>query len=461
MRLPALVLTLTCACAAQDFLVKPYLQLGNSPRLANDEKMLLLWHTRDENAGFSVQVKTAEASDWTKPVKAGSRRITVRGVESHRVWIAPLTKLKPGEEFDYRVLKGDQPVFQARARARKPAAQPHRFVLFGDCGQNSPAQKAIAYQTHLAKPDFVFLAGDIVYGRGRIAEYRSNYFPIYNADDVSPALGAPLMRSTLFVAAPGNHDMFPDLRAFPDGMAYFYYWNQPLNGPQLSPGSPNTPIPAADEGTQRDFIANAGETYPRMTNFSFDYGNAHWTVLDSNHYVDWRDSGLRNWVASDLKAARGAAWRFVAFHHPGMSSSKTHFADQQMRLLSDLFEKAEVDLVFAGHVHNYQRSYPLYFSPAKGSGPRGRVEGDWRVDKEYDGVTRTKPKGPIYIVSGSGGAQLYDPDQQDNPASWQPFTVKFISQLHSLTQVDVDAERLTVRQIDLNGREVDRFVVTR
>ena len=29
-----------------------------------------------------------------------------------------------------------------------------------------------------------------------------------------------------------------------------------------------------------------------MANFSFDYGNAHWTVLDSNKNVDWTDPSL-------------------------------------------------------------------------------------------------------------------------------------------------------------------------
>ena len=41
----------------------------------------------------------------------------------------------------------------------------------------------------------------------------------------------------------------------------------------------------------RAFTEAAGEAYPRMTNFSFDYGNAHWTVIDSNPYVDWTDPG--------------------------------------------------------------------------------------------------------------------------------------------------------------------------
>ena len=60
---------------------------------------------------------------------------------------------------------------------------------------------------------------------------------------------------------------------------------------------------------------------PRMANFSFNYGNAHWTVLDANATVDWTNRELQEWVANDLAAAKDATWRFVSFHQPGFNSS--------------------------------------------------------------------------------------------------------------------------------------------
>ena len=93
-------------------------------------------------------------------------------IDAHLVYRASLTGLVPGEEFRYRVLQAGKPVFEASARARKSAGQPFRFVLFGDCGQGTPSENAVAYQAYLAKPDFVFIPGDIVYGSGRISEYR-------------------------------------------------------------------------------------------------------------------------------------------------------------------------------------------------------------------------------------------------------------------------------------------------
>ena len=84
-----------------------------------------------------------------------------------------------------------------------------------------------------------------------------------------------------------------------------------------------------------------------MANYSFDYGNSHWTFIDSNVYVDWSDAYLRNWLARDLAAAKDAAWKFVVFHHPAFNSSRAHFTEQQMRLISDILEHRGVDMVFA------------------------------------------------------------------------------------------------------------------
>ena len=118
--------------------------------------------------------------------------------------------------------------------------------------------------------------------------------------------------------------------------------------------------------------------------------------------------------------------------------------------LAPIFEAGKVDVVFNGHVHNYQRSYPLRFVPAvpnnaapfaneKGRSPKGRlVDGKLSLDKSFDGQKDTSPNGVIYLVTGAGGQHLYNPEQQDDPASWQAFTFKHVSKVHSLTVADID-----------------------
>ena len=45
-----------------------------------------------------------------------------------------------------------------------------------------------------------------------------------------------------------------------------------------------------------------------MANFSFDYGNAHWTVLDSNPNVNWMDPALSDWVAKGVALVVWELW---------------------------------------------------------------------------------------------------------------------------------------------------------
>jgi acid phosphatase type 7 len=446
------------------FLVRPYLQLGGTPA---PDALRILWQAEDIEAAWALEYHPRVEGPWRLADGPTWRRVAVPGVPAHRVYRVDVSNLEPGSSFGYRVRRGGEIVFAAEGRAPKAAGQPYRFAIFGDCGAGTAEERAVANQAHLARPDFLLIAGDIVYTRGRICEYREKFWPVYDADVASSSIGAPLLRSTLVIAAPGNHDVaFRDLGQYPDGLAYFYYWDEPLNGPTSQEGGLFVPTLAGPEANRAAFLQGAGPAYPRMANFSFDYGNAHWTVLDSNPYVDWTNPDLRAWLARDLAAAKDATWRFVAFHHPVFNSSRAHFGDQHMRVLVDIFEAGRVDVVWAGHVHNYQRTYPLTFQRERdrdGQPVRqgDRIPGRWTLDTGYDGRVHTLPHGIIYVITGGGGADLYYPYQQDEPASWQPFTCKLIAQVNSLTIADVDGPSLTVRQLAADGREVDRFIVTK
>jgi 3',5'-cyclic AMP phosphodiesterase CpdA len=459
---------LASAAADSPFLVKPYLQLGDSAAdRSGPGDLVLVWQTEDREAPWSVAVQTAPDGAWRTLDAPTWRQIAVTGVTPHRVYRNVLRGLEAGGTFHYRVLNGQAVVFSAEARAKKGPGQPYRFVAFGDCAAGTPAQKMIASRAYEARPDFVVIPGDIVYSRGRVSEYREKYWPVYNSEEASPAFGAPLLRSTLTVAAPGNHDIAAvDLEKYPDGLAYFYYWDQPLNGPVGRAGNNFVAPLVGPASNQKAFLNAAGSNYPRMANFSFDYGNAHWTVIDSNPYGGPPSAELKSWVERDLIAAQRATWRFVLFHHPGFNSAKSHFDQQQMRLMAPALEAGKADIVFNGHVHNYQRSYPLRFVPdplPTGISPRliERISGHWTLDKTFDGHTRTQPDGVIYVVTGAGGAKLYNPEQQDVPGSWQEFTHKYFAKVNSLTIVDVQGPRLTVRQVSAEGEELDRFTVTK
>lgn len=444
-----MLLPVLLALSGADFLAQPYVQLGDNPKPSKNEGLSIVWHAGMAKHDWALEYRQGSGK-WTKATLAASP-ITVRGTEPFQVVEAKLVSLKPGAAVEYRVLRDGDSIFTATTTARKPSNAPTRFAVWGDCAQGTDGQKAVAEQSIKQKPDYVVIAGDIVYSRGRISEYREKYFPYYQEQ----------AKSTLFVGATGNHDTASqaDISTGPDSYAYYYFWKQPLNGPANAPGPE---FKSKMPGDVEAIAKNAGPNYARRGNFSFDYGTVHWTVIDSNAYVDWKNPELLAWLENDLKSAANMPWRVVTYHHPGFNSSKAHFKDQRMREINSILERHKVALVFTGHVHNYQRTHPLTFKTTTPATPKStEVGGDFAFDKEFDGVTNTKPKHPIHLVTGAGGARLYDPEQTTDKASWQPFTLKFISTQHSFTVVDAEAKKLTVRQIGEKGDELDRFVVTR
>ena len=230
-----------------------------------------------------------------------------------------------------------------------------------------------------------------------------------------------------------------------------------MNGPELKVAGPNTPQIQPMFWSQ--FLQGAGSRFPRMGNYSIDLGNAHWTVLDSNPYVDWEEPALKAWLESDLRRASKATWRFVAFHHPGFNSSTAHFQDQWMRLLTPVFEKYKVQVVFSGHVHAYQRSLPLTFKPDADAAAkitqsrRGEVNGSFSLDKALT-EPRSRRRRHHYVISGAGGAELYNTNQDGKPETWQAFTKMMVSDRHSFTVLDLKGKRGEVRQLGEDGKEL-------
>jgi predicted phosphodiesterase len=465
-----ILFTAQLSFAQEIFVVKPYLQVGKEPSTTSLD---LLWQTsaNENEKEWLVEYKLQPKDKWKSAGVPTVTTLAANNIPSRKSFNSAITGLAPGAAFSYRVLKKGKPVFQSNGKSLKSEQQPYRFVVFGDVGAGTPEQKPLAQRAFEVDPDFVAIAGDIVYHDGLITEYDKTFWSVYNIDAVSEA-GAPLMRSIPFFAAPGNHDTGSrDLNEHPDALAYYMMWDQPLNGPDVAEGGPIGPRVNGSDESRKQFFASTGDAFPRMGNYSFNYGNAHWLVLDSNPYVDWTNKELRDWVANDLNAAAGSTWRFVLFHHPGFNSSREHYEQQQTRLLSPLFEKGNVDVVFAGHVHNYQRSYPLTFVPDDNGSllmgrspdrPSGRVvNGQWVLDKTFDGVNKRSPKGIIYVVTGAGGQHLYNTEQETDPDSWQKFTDKFVSTVHSLTVVEIDGKTMVVKQLAADGKELDKYTISK
>jgi hypothetical protein len=81
---------------------------------------------------WSVEFKEKTEDSWRKAAKAKFRLVDIQGVPAHRIYNATISRLKPGDFFDYRLLKNGKPVFTGQATAKNSDKQDYRFAVFGD-----------------------------------------------------------------------------------------------------------------------------------------------------------------------------------------------------------------------------------------------------------------------------------------------------------------------------------------
>jgi 3',5'-cyclic AMP phosphodiesterase CpdA len=85
------------------------------------------------------------------------------------------------------------------------------------------------------------------------------------------------------------------------------------------------------------------------------FGPIQLVALDSTRYDDHEQ---RDWLEHTL-ATGDCAFRIVALHHPPYSAGWHGSTKAVRRALEPAFRRHGVDLVLAGHEHDYQRSKPI------------------------------------------------------------------------------------------------------
>ena len=504
---------LPLAAKAQEIVVRPYVQPGAAGARSSTDVRVLHWFTDQKPGEFVVeyqlpkstwravpstrlalnfaaakpakeaQPKDGDAKDKVEPKKDAPKKdepktdepkepkvaLPPEREQHYFKYTAHLSDLPLNAEVSYRVKLGDKIIREASFRSNASADQAVRCVLVGDMAQGRPYQHGIAYQISKQNPEFLIALGDIVYPTGRVNQYMHFFWGTYNnLDEADPKVGAPLMASVPFYPVLGNHDIGAKLSKVPDALGTYYFFSPPKNGP--GEGAWVTPLDG-DEPANAKFRAANKDSYPYIDVYSFDNGPAHFVVLNVNPKMNLADPTFRKWLIDDLRNAKDR-WKIVCFHMPGFQSSIKHYAEQQARPLSPIFQEAGVSLTFAGHVHNYQRSVPLRFepdAPADKKGKKGQVDGKFALDKVFDGVKNTKPQGVIHMVAGGGGASLYGPGldetkdvlQKKFAGNYADFTAKMVVDRHSFTVLDCTPQRLELRALAANGDELDRIVITK
>jgi hypothetical protein len=177
--------------------------------------------------------------------------------------------------------------------------------------------------------------------------------------------------------------------------------------------------------------------------YTFKMGNAQFFMIDSN-----KDCGPGSeqyqWLEKALKDS-DATWKFTAHHHPCFSSDEDDYGDQwkgktgaqyswgdsNVRQLVPLYEKHGVDVALAGHIHSYERTWPIL------------------------NLAINQRRGVRYIVSGGGGGGL---EQAAPQRSW--FTLH-VARGHHYCFAVVHDRTIQFKAYDLEGRLFDTFELTK
>jgi hypothetical protein len=300
------------------------------------------WRTADETTrvttmryGLGADLAADQLTEEISGIEFGYK---ATGTPIYRVHQAHLCGLEPGTTYSYQVgAEGHfSPVYSFRT-APDIAANPDAEVVFGVVGDSRDGFDVWSELAGLLlerSPDLILFTGDAV----TIGLTQFEWEEFFGRAE-------PLLARTPMVFAHGNHEV----NAVP------FYSQVAMPGDQ--------------------------ET------FGFDYGHAHITVAnDTPDDIALISGDTRAAIAADFEASKTATWRMLMHHQSMWSAAENHgsslFLQQHWMPLVDQYQ---LDLVLAGHDHDYELSHPL----------RGGV------------VQGSNADGTVYAVVGGAGAELY------------------------------------------------------
>lgn len=334
--------TIAAAAGQATLLRLPYVQNVTPTALT------IVWTTVEDGAS-EVRYGT---SDLSMVAPASSTYFTTPAAapyDRYYVHEATLSGLAPDTVYQYKIFTNGAdltPGGVVQVRSGKPAsAQSFRFAVLGDSGDGSQNQKDVAARLLQIQPNLVVHSGDMIYNQATYDGFETKFFQIYK----------DLIKGTWFAPTMGNHDV-----TYNNGKSFTDVFVNP----------PNATNPAE-----------------RELYYSFDYGNAHFVILNNYFAMATVGSAQYNWLRADL-AASNQFWKFVFFHEPAYSTDSKQRARDNAAIVQNLvplFEQYGVDIVFSGHWHYYERMKPLL---------RGQV-------------STIEAGGVVYVITGGGGAGLF------------------------------------------------------
>ncbi|CAM8955282.1 unnamed protein product [Rhodiola kirilowii] len=247
--------------------------------------------------------------------------------------------LQPNSVYYYACGSDTSQVFSFKTA---PAQFPVKFAVVGDLGQTGWTNSTLQ---HIAASnyDVLLLPGDL--------SYADTLQPLW---DSFGQLVEPLASQRPWMVTQGNHEVekIPVMHSQPF-TSYNARWHMPFE----------------ESGSDSNLY------------YSFDVAGVHVIMLGS--YTDFDvNSDQYKWLEADLgKVDRSKVnWVVVNVHAPWYNSNTAHQGEDESvemrKSMEDLILKGRVDVVFAGHVHAYERFTRVYDGEGNGCGPVHIVIGD-------------------------------------------------------------------------------------
>ncbi|MFK7808190.1 MAG: metallophosphoesterase [Saprospiraceae bacterium] len=363
--------------SVQEIVRGPYLQKATS------KSIVVKWKTKKINASFIHYGLHPDSLVYTFFDEVESK--------NHEVEI---TDLKADTKYYYSIpdgysinvdLKNDL-YFKTHPEIGK--SKKLSAWILGDCGSKDKHQRAVrdAFLNYKDKEelDMLLFLGDNAYPVGTQRDYQDALF-----EDMYEET----LKNTTAWSTFGNHDSYSANSKNQLG-PYYEIFTFPKKG-------------------ESGGVASGTEAY-----YSFDHGNVHFIVLDSEGSDKGIGEPMYQWCEKDIQNTL-ADWIVAFWHHPPYSKG-SHDSDNAKKLRKmrsnfvPMLERNGVDLVLSGHSHSYERSYLLnghydksytfdkekHTVGQKGSGD-GQKDGDGAYAKKTTG--ERAGDGAIYIVAGSAG----------------------------------------------------------
>lgn len=213
----------------------------------------------------------------------------------------------------------------------------------------------------------------------------------------------PLMMSV------GNHDNrgFKDYR---NGIGRYYA----------------EPAEYFDRQFKGSYADNGPEDW-KTENYTFDYGNAHFSVIGING-----PEQVNDWLIKDLDACT-KTWKIGTYHFPVCYSGVDCQNYDCMPVMREGMEK--LDLLFSGHEHNFSRSFPL------------------RNEELFDRPSQ----GTVHYMLGNGNQN--PPGSRTLSKIWHTAFYPQEEDNAMVAIVEVEGDTMTLTSLLSDGRTVDKCII--